>query len=640
MFTTAVNTNHYNDVLEQLRNPNIMEELRTLDNTQKNNIKRILTESNGTTCDKKVLSNIRDRIGGLNANRMHNILQTQMQNPEMMATSSCVIDAIFYTSPYDVGSIYLNNRIKTYIHNLRQIGAQSGDGYALLADFENAKDMFIIKVSQTPDNDDLEHELFVGLYGTNKLRKYIPNFSYVYGGFKCSPPFIDPDNMKVVSWCLNNTNAVNYVLYENIQSQVSIPDYLKTCSGKDFLNFYMQIIYALRLGLKVIDFTHYDLHTDNVILRTGPFGSTNGATGRIFQIAYETERGIEYISTSNIPTIIDYGFSHIVYEKNHYGVNEYVPYSIYSYRNWIMHDIYKFLMFCCMYATKYNNNSVIIEGNKIFKFFNATEDLTTCLNAQYPMRYALALTEESNKLTIDMLCNHIRTVCNCDFISPTRTMQVLDCEKMCLTSSSVFTELGLATDEIPTPDNIIELYDIAVRLQNSGRENEKLRIGRNFQYTQAMRIHINKLHNIISQLVNVRKDLKLMDIGLMTVDQVLNYNTMVGVRSMYLSVGEIVELTTELQFNYDIGLAVARSYNDNTAITILQDIMNTFNREIRPSLEDSKRIFIRNHQYLDNLQKDNIVRESLLRDSRLDWYWNGRRTFDVVFGKISFVDFK
>ena len=44
----------------------------------------------------------------------------------------------------------------------------------------------------------------------------LPNFAYIYGGFKCSGPILN-DNNKVVDWCVNNNYSVNYILYENYQ---------------------------------------------------------------------------------------------------------------------------------------------------------------------------------------------------------------------------------------------------------------------------------------------------------------------------------------------------------------------------------------------------------------------------------------
>ena len=635
-------TNNYNRLLSQIKDPDTANALKQVETHQDESEANLI--ANTTVCDVPMLSSLRDHIGGLQAIQLKDFTVKQLHNPSAMKAAMCTADSIFYTSPYDVGSLYLNNRIRMYIHDLRQIGGESVEGYALIANFENAKDMFVVKVSRSPTDDSLLHELVVGLYGTNKLRQYIPNFAYIYGGFKCSPPLIDPDTKKVVTWCLHDTNPVNYVLYENISPAVTLSKYIQTCSGKDFVNIYLQLLYSLRLALKVSDYTHYDLHYENVLLRD----PSPGQSHKTFQIPYETERGVEYIVTQVIATIIDYGFSHIktpdtidasgkvIKEGQHYGKSGLVPFSIFPYRSWIMHDLYKILMFCMMGAAKHNNNSVIVEATKIFRFFNANEDPIVAINAQQPTLFAFPLTEQTNTLSINDLAIHIRTVCDCDFLSSNRTNDpMLDCERVCLTYKEILNQIGMNPDgPIGTPDNVIEFYDIAVRLQNEGRETEKERMARSFPYQQAMRNHINKMHAIVKELIDLRSRLKLVDVGLMTVDQVLQYNTMMIVRSMYISVAAIIDKTVELRFYNQIGTAVARSYEDDNAVRIMEGIIAQFNKDVRPSLQDAKRVLVNNHEYLNRIESDVVVSAAVKRDERLQWYWKGRNLFDVVFGRV------
>ena len=641
--------NNYNRLLDQIKDINVAQALKSVEDKQ--NIEEQELVARTTVCDVPMLSSLRDHIGGLRANQLKEISISQLHNPSAMKATMCTVDSIFYTSPYDVGSLYLNNRIRMYIHNLRQIGSESVEGYSLLGDFENAKDMFVIKVSRSPTDDTLLHELIIGLYGTNKLRQYIPNFAYIYGGFKCSPPLVDPESKKVVTWCLHNENAVNYVLYENITSgsnpSIPLSKYIETCTGKEFVNVYIQLVYALRLALKVIDFTHYDLHYDNVLIRI-PNADHSHSNMRKFQIAYETERGVEYITTDNIPTIVDYGFSHIhtddvldqygtvIKSGQHYGRSNLVPFSIYAYRSWIIHDVYKLLMFCMMAALRHNNQSVLTEIIKIFRFFNHTEDPIVAINSQAPVLFAFPLTDLTNNLSINELASHIRRVCDCDFISPSRSNDpILDCERICLTENTILTKIGMDPNgPIGIPDNIIEFYDIAVRLQNENREEEKGKVAQAFAYKESMRLHIDKMHLISRELLDLRRRLKLVDIGDMTIDQILNYNTMMIVRSMYVSVGAIVDKTVELRFLHEIGIAVAQSYQDDNAVRIMDDIMSNFNIEIRPGLEDAKRVLGTNHDHLNRIQNDNITQQSINRDERLKWYWTGRNLFDIVFGRI------
>jgi len=644
----------YNRLLNQVKNPITAQALKDVQDRQDKLEEELINDTN--VCDVPMLSALRDRIGGLQAVELKEYTIKQLQNPSVMKAAMCVSDSIFYTSPYDVGSLYLNNRIRMYIHNLRQIGPESAEGYSLIADFENAKDMFLLKTSRSPANDTLLHELVVGLYGTNRLRKYIPNYAYVFGGFKCSPPLVDPETKRVVTWCLHDSNTVNYVLYENLDDAIPMSKYLQTCTGSDFINVYMQVLYAERLALKVSDYTHYDLHYENVLLRTPGNMSSNQSTvgpGLLgdqksrFQIAYETERGVEYIKTSFIPTINDYGFSHIktldgisasgavVRPGDHFGRSGFVPFSIFAYRSWIMHDMYKFLMFCMMAAVQYNNQSVMSEAIKIFRFFNHTEDPIIAIRAQSNTKFSFPLNELTNSLSINDFAAYIRTVCNCDFINSQRsTDPILNCEKMCLTGAEVLTKVGMNPNgPIGVPDNIIEFYDIAVRLQNESRETEKQQMAKSFVYQEAMKLHINTMNKQIQDLTDLRRKLKLVDIGQMTIEQVLQYNTMMIVRSMYISVGAIIDKTVTLKFYYEIGLAVARSYQDDGAVRAMDDILNQFNRNIRPGLEDAKKVLGSNDVYLNRIQADVVTRTRVQNDERLRWYWEGRKLFDVVFGR-------
>lgn len=651
--TSADVINNYNRLLAQIKNSDTAQALKAVEIKQKSDETELV--ANTTMCDVPMLSALRDRIGGLQATKLKDITIDQLYNPSAMKATMCTVDSLFYTSPYDIGSLYLNNRIRNYIHNLHQIGSESAEGYALLGDFEDAKEMFVVKVSRSPTDDLLLHELVVGLYGTNKLREYIPNFAYIYGGFKCSPPLIDPDSRKVVTWCLHDQNAVNYVLYENIAPAVTMDKYIETCTGKEFVNAYLQILYATRLGLLLIDYSHYDLNYKNVLIRT----PDQNRPEQNFQIAYETERGVEYITTKVISTIIDYGFSHIkidnfarktttniseketqqtsclTKQEKHYGRSGFVPFSIFAYRSWVMHDMYKILMFCLMAAFKFNNRSVFNEAYKIFRFFNHTDDPIVAINDQQPILFSFPLTNETSQLSINDLATYIRTVCDTDFISPNRSSDpILDCERMCLTENDILNKIGINPNEpISTPNNIIEFYDICIRLQNQGRETEKNNIIETFPYQQSMKAHIDHMRDFVRELIDIRRRLKLVDVSAMNIDQILNYTTMMIVRSMYISVGSIIDTTMRLKFYYEIGIAVAQSYQDDNAIYAMNDIMDQFNRDIKPGLEDAKKVLGRNNDYLNQIQGNLITIESIRRDKRLRWYWSGRLLFDIVFGR-------
>jgi hypothetical protein len=235
--------------------------------------------------------------------------------------------------------------------------------FVFTADLGNLKDLVVVKSGFVTDNHTLVHEAIVGIYGTNLLRRKIPNYAFVYGAFSCLPPVVDINSKnkeysKVINFCQKNIKAqsgddnnVNYILYENVKG-ISMNKYVKTCSGVQFVKVILQIIFALYYGEKTIKFTHYDLHAENVIIRSLPKLFYKGE----FQIAYESVNNIIYLNCENVATMIDYEFSHISVrignQDQNLGTNDYIDYSILPDRPWIFHDIYKILMSSYYFARK------------------------------------------------------------------------------------------------------------------------------------------------------------------------------------------------------------------------------------------------------------------------------------------------
>lgn len=608
---------------------------------QESNTKAILETTNA--CSVPMLRSLQERISGLKAHELHSITRDQLQNPAAMNAAMCVADSLFYVSPYDLGSITLNNRIRLYLHNLR-LTQEYTKHYDLISDFENTRDMFAVKVAKSPDTDNLSHELLVGLYGTNQLRQMIPNFNYIYGGFKCSPPLLDPDDNKVVAWCLHSENAVNYIVSENLEGSLPMSEYIHTCSNTEFLSIFMQVVYSLYLANRVADFTHYNLNHDNVRIRI-PKGPTYLS---YFQIAYETENGPEYITTRSIPTIINYETAHIILAETittnivkvsdqvHYGKSGYLPYSVFPYRSFIMYDIYKFLMYCMMEAAQHNNKPVYDECAKIFRYWNQTEDPMVAISNQLPYGFPFPYNDDTKTLTVVDFVKYVRDVCNCDFISPVRkNIPICNCETVCLTEEDILSNIGMSPEAaIPTPDNVIEFFDIASKLQNQGREDEKQDLARRFPYTQCMRMHIHKMEALVQELQKLRQQLKIINVRDLPLEELLNYNTMKIVRSMYITVGRIVDTTITLRFMNEIGNLVAISYADRTGQEQMANIMKRFETFVRPGLEDAKRVLGMNHEYLNSIKSDSLVKTTINTDPRLLWYWDGRNMFDVVFGRV------
>lgn len=648
--TTTDIVDNINRLTIVVREPNLSETLKLYEKNQLSNEEKLVAESQ--ICGKDKLKDIRERISGLHPEKLEEDVNNNFYDANVMKAVQCTIDSVIYAPTNSTGSDYHNDKIKEYIQNLHQIGAESINGYAFLGDFDGIKNFFVEKVAQNPLNDLLIHELVVGLYGTNKLREFIPNFSYIYGGFKCSPPIIDPETKKIASWCLDNENTVNYVLYENVAPAISVYDYVDNCSASEFLNVYMQVLYSLRLAHKMIDYTHYDLHGENVLVRT-----PKNTTGQ-FQIDYDTEKGKEYITSDVVSTFIDYGSSHIktediidqnkgiILKGQDFGVHGLIPYSIYPNRSFILYDAYRLLISCMGRAYDKHNDDVLNEGIKILKFFNTVEDPITVINSSNSS--ILPLIEKVEKLSLDDLITHIRSVCNCDFIGDRNDLPILDCEMSCPTEEAIFDNIGIS-DELPVPTNILEFYDQFILLNKQERFDEADKILDEFDYDNAISKHIKMIDeqatvitNKISQFNNTDKFI----LEGIPYEELFTFDVMTAYKNSYVNIGEIIDLISKYDHYVGIGTDVATIYDDQEMIEEINSILDVTDLLIFPFFDEVIVIIDTNANYLASIPNDiannvvargggfiNVNGVQVKQDERLRWYFEGRLIFDNSFIK-------
>jgi len=620
---------HIELITEKLQDPVVREKLLQYEKKQLEN-EEILV-SNNQICSKDNLVSLREHISKLKPDLLKKDVTQKFYNADIMQAAMCTIDSIIYAPSDKIGTPYHNNLINEYITNLKQIGTESKNGYAMLGNFDGMKDFFVDKVSRDPSNDTLVHELVVGLYGTNKLRQYIPNFSYIYGGLKCSPPLIDPLTKKVIYSCLNNNNLVNYVLYENVAPAIDISKYVRTCSVSQFLNVFMQTLYSLRLANKLIDYTHYDLHAENLLIREPKLDK-----GKIFQIPYETENGLEYLRTNVISTFIDYGYSHIktediIDEKNgiifkgqHFGVHGREHLSIFPNRSWIIYDAYRLLMDCLTDAYNEQNQGVIREISKIFKFFNTINNPVQFLLDRVPD--VLPLIDKTENLQLDDLIIYIRSVCNCDFINSKPTSDpILNCESLCETEEQILSDVGL-TGDIQIPDNIIQFNDLTIILEKENKTDELQYIVENYPYDQTISSFLDDLDeqfNLLSNKIITFVNSDFPDISKISDDLLFRFDSMSDIRQIYINMGEIFNLEEKINNYIDIATYVANLYNDDITKNYIDDLIIDIDGDF--DLFKQKIIELLSI-YGERLNKvsDDVYRDIVDNDERLDWYWDDR----------------
>jgi hypothetical protein len=285
--------------------------------TQENQyeVEAALIESNPRTCVTKVR-----KSGGTNTLDKEKVMKLYegaryfFYAYEFMEYISCLFDGSFY----DMGKYSLSDSVRNSFLELKKIGEASIDGNAWLANFRDIDDLIIIKTPKSVIDDALiYHEYFVAMTSLNKLRKSALIFEYVYGIFQCDPP---ENKFKTDKFCLGEDNPVNYLMVENIINSTTLYDFIEFTIIDEIIPLIMMLILGLDLALWQSDFTHWDLHTRNVLVKDVSDNGDNGDNDDDKPIYIKLRADQKFYMQSNyIPVVIDYGRSHINYNDRDFG---------------------------------------------------------------------------------------------------------------------------------------------------------------------------------------------------------------------------------------------------------------------------------------------------------------------------------
>lgn len=249
-------------------------------------------------------------IASLNVEGVKELKQKEFYNYNNVQAVSCITESLISISPE------WRNLIIKYLIDLKQVGEKSSNGFAYITELNNPNkvfipnSLFVIKKLQTNNTKDIEaskHEYVVGCI-LNSLRQLIPNFSCVFGYFSCGETTTARDG-GVGSWCVNTfpDQQTSYIIYENVDNSRSLSDVINSkLSTQKYLEYILQFSLALKLANKLYNFTHYDCHPSNVLLKKLP---QNVLIKYPFSLSHNTQD--IYIETDSIVTFIDYGYSYV-----------------------------------------------------------------------------------------------------------------------------------------------------------------------------------------------------------------------------------------------------------------------------------------------------------------------------------------
>jgi hypothetical protein len=237
----------------------------------------------------------------------------QHQNPQLFKWLFCAFQTGLVTpDPTAPGSYQTNiplvRQVISEIHDLRVAPGAYGDVWSSL--ILGDRELALLKTYRNGYNaDHLSHEFFIAYY-LNTLRTEIPNFTYGYGMFRCESPLNDPTRSRVCPVPKLNPNGDpipddrNYFIMELIKPGYTLAGIVGSLSFDDFMSFYLQVIASCGVAYDRFKFTHYDLHSRNVLLQHNPNAI------QIF-LRYRFENRTIYLRCRAIAKIADYGTSYL-----------------------------------------------------------------------------------------------------------------------------------------------------------------------------------------------------------------------------------------------------------------------------------------------------------------------------------------
>jgi len=204
---------------------------------------------------------------------------------------------------------------KDWLVDLKSFGSKSKQGVVNKCLMFDSFYIVIKKAKSSRFNEITCRDFCVGI-GLNKILTEAPFFVHTLGCFDYKNQF--------------------YIATEFVDG-INLKSFLqnKTSTFKDFINIFFQILLGLEIAQNKLNFSHYDLHTDNVILVPQHNQSLQVLLyGRLYTIKYQFK-----------PVMIDFGLSSIHTKGHTVGQNSLESKGIFNHLS-PGYDIYIFLLFC------------------------------------------------------------------------------------------------------------------------------------------------------------------------------------------------------------------------------------------------------------------------------------------------------
>jgi hypothetical protein len=303
-------------------------------------------------------------------NYLHKIAQdiktTNLYGSDMLSILYLIRTFVLSTSTSDKMVKKPSPDIKNWLTSLNKIGVKSVGGYVYIGKLLNTELEIIIKTPKKNDNESLYdtlREYIISYFSINKLRFIIPTFAYTYDIFSCKNTGYD-GSLDLNNFCDNSVNRNLYTIMEKVNGN-SVKDLFmkKSLNFQTWLEIFIQLLLSLEVAQRETNFTHFDLHYENVMVQTTKNLSYNI---NIDNITYKIK------NSSLTPIIIDFGLSSVKIDEDTFGSFDFPEYGM---LNFMVqgYDMYKFLCFSLILAEKHFSKKDYKSMINLFNFYGVDD---------------------------------------------------------------------------------------------------------------------------------------------------------------------------------------------------------------------------------------------------------------------------
>ncbi|ABF82128.1 hypothetical protein MIV098L [Invertebrate iridescent virus 3] len=258
----------------------------------------------------------------------------------MAAITSLDVSLPFNFSDSDVVKSHRKHR---WLTSVQSFGSKSKQGIVGKSRLFNAFTVVVKRAKNSKFDEITMRDFCVGI-NLNKILRQAPFFVRTLGGFQHKNQF------NIVTEFVDGRTLKTF-----LQS--------KRSSWMDFLNIFFQILLGLEIAQNRLNFSHYDLHTDNIILVPVERSFTVSLYGSNYTVKHDYR-----------PVMIDFGLSSVHTKGKTLGQTNLENKGIFGHMS-PGYDIYVFLLFC-IDVVQSTNLSIYKGITDLLGFFNSKTNIS------------------------------------------------------------------------------------------------------------------------------------------------------------------------------------------------------------------------------------------------------------------------